>query len=92
MFWFNGTPLKSARFVARNPWCAVDHKCVHDLKASLVPLFFFVPFVLKLLFLKLEAPGENRGLQAQRAKYSDVRRRYQFAGYSTVTDLARFRG
>jgi hypothetical protein len=39
----------------------------------------------------LEAP-EDRGLDKRLAKYDEVWRRYQFAGYSTVTDLARFLG
>ena len=37
-----------------------------------------------------KAPAIEPGLRV--AKYGGVWRRYQFAGYSTVTDLAKFRG
>jgi hypothetical protein len=38
------------------------------------------------------APGYHRGPGSHSAKNGAGRRRYQFAGYSTVTDLARFLG
>jgi hypothetical protein len=37
-------------------------------------------------------PRRFRGPGSQSAKTGAGRRRYQFAGYSTVTDLARFLG
>ena len=37
-------------------------------------------------------PPGRPGASKKVAKYDEVWRRYQFAGYSTVTDLARFLG
>jgi hypothetical protein len=41
---------------------------------------------------EIRSPRQLIGGFEQVAKYDGVWRRYQFAGYSTVTDLARLRG